>query len=346
MTAGHALTVTAADRAAHLEAARAAGAGGIGLRGGGRDYCRALSDVTDGWVRQLFAQAVEANPELKGRLAILAVGGYGRGELAPQSDLDVLLVHDVKGKKAMAAIEPIASALWYPMWDAGIKLGHAVRSVKEAMTLAADDLDSATALLTARWLAGDESLASEVIERGNASWGMHADRFLGGLRSRVRERQNQAGDVAYRLEPDLKSGHGGLRDVQSLMWARESGLAVLPEDLVELDRCYDTLLGVRVALHLSTQRPGDVLRLEDQDAASATGGWDDADALMADVAAAGRTIAWLIDENWGRSVASDDRPPDRAISSGIVLRNGEIELSDIANPASDPTLVLQAAVDT
>ena len=344
MTAGHALTVTAADRAAHLEAARAAGAAGIGLRGGGRDYCRALSDVTDGWVRQLFAQAVETNPELKGRLAILAVGGYGRGELAPYSDLDVLLVHDVKGKKAMAAIEPIASALWYPMWDAGIKLGHAVRSVKEAMTLAADDLDSATALLTARWLAGDESLASEVMARGSASWGMHADRFLGGLRSRVRERQNQSGDVAYRLEPDLKIGHGGLRDVQSLIWARESGLAVLAEDLVELDRCYDTLLGVRVALHLSTQRPGDVLRLEDQDAASAIGGWDDADALMADVAAAGRTIAWLVDENWGRSVASDDRLPDRAISSGIVLRNGEIELSEIANPASDPTLVLQAAV--
>lgn len=344
MTAGAAPNFAAADRAAHLVQAKAGGVGNVGLRDGGLTYCRTLSDLTDEWVSHLYAQAVAANPEVKGRISVLAVGGYGRGELAPYSDLDVLLVHDVKGKKAMAAVEPIASALWYPMWDAGIKLGHAVRSVKETMTLAADDLDSATALLTARWLGGDESLAAEVVERGRTSWQMHADRFLGGLRSRMRKRQDQAGDVAYRLEPDLKIGHGGLRDVQSLMWARESGLAVLPEDLVELDRCYDTLLGVRVALHLSTQRAGDVLRLEDQDAASATGGWDDADALMADVAAAGRTIAWLVDENWGRSVASDDRPPDRAISSGIVLRAGEIELSDLADPASDPTLVLQAAV--
>lgn len=338
------MTFTAADRTAHLKQAKADGVGSAGLRGGGGAYCRTLSDLTDVWVRQLFEQAVAANPEVKGRIAILAVGGYGRGELAPYSDLDVLLVHDVKAKKAQAGIEPIASALWYPMWDAGIKLGHAVRSVKETLTLAVDDLDSATALLTARWLAGDESLAADVITRGRTSWDTHAERFLGGLRSRVRQRQNQAGDVAYRLEPDLKSGHGGLRDVQSLMWARESGLAVLPEDLVELDQCYDTLLGVRVAVHLSTQRSGDVLRLEDQDAASATGGWQDADALMADVAAAGRTIAWLVDENWGRSVASEERLPDRAISSGIVLRNGEIELSDIADPASDPTLVLQAAV--
>ncbi len=128
------------------------------------------------------------------------------------------------------------------------------------------------------------------------------------------------------------------------MWARAGGLALLPQDLVELDRCDDVLLGVRVALHLATGRAGDVLRLEDQDATALAGGWADADALMADVAAAGRTIAWLVDENWGRSVASADRLADRAISSGIVLRNGEIELSARADPVADPTLVLQAAV--
>jgi len=277
-------------------------------------------------------------------MAILAVGGYGRRELAPFSDLDLLLVHDIKSKKAIADIEPIATALWYPMWDAGIKLGHAVRSVKEQMALASDDLDTATALLNARPLAGDESLADEVIAKGKASWTKRSDRFLGELRARVRQRQDDAGDIAYRLEPDLKLGHGGLRDVQSLMWAEASGLSILPEDLTDLRECYDTLLGVRVALHLATERPGDILRLEDQDNASDVGGWNDADELMADIAAAGRTIAWLVDENWGRSVASDDRLPDRAISSGIVLNNGEIELSELADPATDTTLVLQAAV--
>ncbi len=343
MTSGVSASLAATDRAQHLEQARTA-LPAQGLRSGGRAYCGTLCELTDGWVQQLFADAVAAHPPTKGRVALLAVGGYGRGELAPYSDLDLLLVHDLKSKKAQAAIEPIASALWYPMWDAGIKLGHAVRSVKEQMALASEDLDSATALLTARPLAGDESLADEVIAKGRASWLTNSERFLGGLRRRVRQRQDDAGDVAYRLEPDLKLGHGGLRDVQSLMWARESGLSMLPEDLLELDRCYDTLLGVRVALHSATGRPGDVLRLEDQNAVSAAGHWTDDDELMADIAAAGRTIAWLVDENWGRSVATDDRLPDRAISSGIVLRNGEIELSDRADPTRDTTLVLQAAV--
>jgi [protein-PII] uridylyltransferase len=180
--------------------------------------------------------------------------------------------------------------------------------------------------------------------KGRASWDKHSGTFLAGLRGRVRERQDNAGDVAYRLEPDLKSGHGGLRDVQSLKWAHQSGLSILPEDFVELERCYDVLLGARVALHCSTGRPGDVLRLEDQDSTAQAGGWSDADDLMADIAAAGRTIAWLVDENWGRSVALADRLPDRAISSGIVLRNGEIELAAAADPVADPTLVLQAAV--
>lgn len=315
-----------------------------GLRSGGRAYCESLCALTDAWVQRLFDEAITAHPQDKGRVAILAVGGYGRAELAPYSDLDVLLVHDMKSKKAVAAIEPLASALWYPMWDAGMKLGHAVRSVKEQMALASEDLDSATALLTGRFLAGDASLAAEVIDKGQASWRANSEQFLGGLRARVRQRQDDAGDVAYRLEPDLKLGHGGLRDVQSLIWARESGMALLPHDLQDLERCYDTLLGVRVALHLSTERAGDVLRLEDQRAVSATGGWRDDDELMADIAAAGRTIAWLVDENWGRSVADDDRLSDRVISSGIVIRNGEIELSDRADPATDTTLVLQAAV--
>jgi [protein-PII] uridylyltransferase len=178
VTSGVSAPLTAADRAQHLEHARAS-VPAQGLRSGGREYCRSLCALTDEWVQQLFADVVAAHPPAKGRVALIAVGGYGRGELAPYSDLDLLLVHDMKSKKALAAIEPIASALWYPMWDAGIKLGHAVRSVKEQMALASEDLDSATALLTARPLAGDESLAEEVIAKGRAAWVTHSERFLG-----------------------------------------------------------------------------------------------------------------------------------------------------------------------
>jgi [protein-PII] uridylyltransferase len=309
----------------------------------GLDYCRALADVTDDWVVAIFDDALDKIKRPGGRVALLAVGGYGRGELAPQSDLDLLLVHDVKARKVAKEIEPLASAIWYPLWDSGVKLGHAVRRIDEQLDLATTDLDSATALVTARPLAGDDDLAAQVVEQGVALWRRNSERHLEALRNRVRVRQEGAGDVAYRLEPDLKDGHGGLRDVQSLWWAEAAGLRLIAEDLIELDRSYDVLLRARVALHLATGRIGDVLRLEDQDAAATAGGWRDADDLMADVAAAGRTVAWLCDENWGRAIETASTP-DRAVAPGVVLRSGEIELAANADPIADSTLVLQTAV--
>ncbi len=330
--------MTSPVRAGHLNEAGAA------VDRPGRAYCRALADVTDDWVITIFDEAMATTDRRAGRVALLAIGGYGRGELAPQSDLDLLLVHDVKAKKVAKEIEPVASAIWYPLWDAGVKLGHAVRRIDEQLDLARTDLDSATALVSARPLAGDDELAAEVIAEGLALWRNHRMRHLAELRDRVRVRQESAGDVAYRLEPDLKDGHGGLRDVQSLWWAEAAGLHLIAEDIIELDRSYDVLMRARVSLHLATDRPGDVLRLEDQDAAATCGDWRDADDMMADVAAAGRTIAWLCDENWGRAVENPVTAPDRAVAPGVVLRNGEIELAADADPATDATLVLQTAV--
>lgn len=323
-------------RAARLEEAETR------VDGYGREYCRVLAELTDEWVIALFAAAVDEHRPA-GRVALLAIGGYGRGELAPGSDLDLVLVHDVKPKKVAKQIEPTASALWYPLWDAGVKLGHAVRRIDEQLDLARTDLDSATALITARPLAGDDLLADEVVAEGRALWRSNGPKFLAELRDRVRVRQESAGDVAYRLEPDLKDGHGGLRDVQSLWWAQEGGLDLRAEDLIDLDHCYDVLLRARVALHRSTGRLGEVLRLEDQDAAAAAGGWRDADHMMTDVAAAGRTIAWLCDENWGR-VRSAPVAEEQAVAPGVVVRAGEVELADDADPSTDSTLVLQTAV--
>jgi [protein-PII] uridylyltransferase len=147
-------------RQGHLDAV--ASANPDDLRNGGAAYCESLAGITDDWVRSLFAAAVSDHAPAKDRFALLAVGGFGRGELAPWSDLDLLLVHDLKGKKAASVVEAVASALWYPLWDAGVKLGHAVRTVKEQLVIIGEDLDSATALLTARFLAGDRDLADEV----------------------------------------------------------------------------------------------------------------------------------------------------------------------------------------
>lgn len=304
---------------------------------------RALADLTDAWVIDLFEEA-SASARPGARIALLAVGGYGRGELAPFSDLDLLLVYDAKPNKVRTLVEPVASAIWYPLWDAGVKLGHAVRSVRDQQSLATEDLDSATALLTARPLAGDDQLAFDVIELGRSIWARRGE-HLTELRRRVRERQAATGDVAYRLEPDLKDGHGGLRDIQSLWWANAGGLDVRAEDLIDLGSCYEVLTRARVSLHLSAGRPGDTLRLEDQDGAAAEGGWSDADEMMGDVAAAGRTVAWLVDENWGRvehALPSAGEPVP--IAPGLVTYAGEIELAEGVDPGGDPTLTLRAAV--
>ncbi len=331
--------MTPADRQRQLVEA----AGPTGDRRG-RRYCRALATITDEWVAGIFDAAVRAHEPDGVRLALLAIGGYGRGELCPHSDLDLLLVHDVKPKRVGKLVEPVASAIWYPLWDSGVKLGHAVRSIDEQVALARDDLDSATAMLTARPLAGDDGLAACVIDEAAALWEERGAGYFTELHGRVAERQRSAGDVAYRLDPDLKDGHGGLRDVQSLWWAGAGGLNIVAADLIDLDACYDMLLRARVALHLATGRPAEILRLEDQDGTAVAGGWTDADALMADVASAGRTVAWLVDENWGRAVGAPDAGPNRLVAPGIILHGGEIQLTDGADPTTDPTLVLSAGV--
>jgi [protein-PII] uridylyltransferase len=304
----------------------------------GRELCRELSAVTDAWVRALFEDARAAQARAP-RVALLAVGGYGRGELAPFSDLDLLLVHETNSRR----VEPLASALWYPLWDAGVRLGHAVRSVDEQQKLSKTDLDTATALLTARYIAGDHKLGAAVVESGRAMWTRRRKRWLTDLQERVRARQATAGEVAYTLEPDLKDGHGGLRDVQSLWWALSAGLVVPPSDLEALEESYGVLVAARVALHRATSRPGETLRLEDQDAVAKVSGHGDADLLMADVAAAARKIAWIADEAWGRLGRSTGGSAER-ISPGVVLLDGEIELAEGTDPKTDPTLVFKCAV--
>src|SRR4051812_27425034 len=112
----------------------------------GTAWCRAHSALVDEWLAQLFNEAggADGGPGARrGRVALVAVGGYGRSELCPQSDLDVMLVHE--GSRDVAAL---ADRIWYPIWDAGLKLGHSVATIREALELASNDLDTATALLS------------------------------------------------------------------------------------------------------------------------------------------------------------------------------------------------------
>jgi [protein-PII] uridylyltransferase len=307
----------------------------------GAPLCRALAHATDSWLAGVFADsgAVELGP-----VALVAVGGYGRGELAPASDLDVLLLHDTK-----RGIEKVAERIWYPVWDARLKLGHSVRTVKEALRLAADDLDTATSLLDIRHVAGDAALTRRLHDDARAQWRKRGRSWLTELARRVDEQHARYGEVAFLLEPNLKEGRGGLRDVHALGWAQAAEMVLLAGDREHLERSYDVLLGARVELHRITGRAGDVLTLEDQDAVAARLGHVDADELMSAVSAAARTIAWTSDEAWQRVTATLQGPSgkaarrDRPVATGVVLRDGEVHLDSSANPASDPTLLLRVA---
>ena len=273
----------------------------------------------------------------------MAVGGYGRQELSLQSDIDLLLVHQRRGD-----VRELADRIWYPIWDAGLKLGHAVRTPDEALALAANDLDTATGLLDSRLIAGDAELAADLTARARRLWHKRARRFLGVMAERVRERHHKHGEVAFLLEPDLKDGRGGLRDVHTLHWAQAAQSIMWEGDPDRLDAAYDLLLAARVELHRRTGRPGDRLLLQEQDAVSAALGYPDADDLVRDLAQAARTIAWTSDDAWSRIESSLTGPlgrlrRERALAPGLVLRDGEVHVTADADIAGDPTLPLRAA---
>jgi [protein-PII] uridylyltransferase len=306
----------------------------------GSAWCHAHTARIDAWIRELWAEVAADVPGV----ALVATGGHGRAELCPQSDLDLLLVvrnHDKRTNE-------LASGLWYPMWDQGLKLGHSVRTVDEALALAKDDLDTATALLTTRHLAGDEALARTLGERALGQWRTGAKRAIQELAERVERRHERVGEVAFLLEPDLKEGRGGLRDVHALSWLDLAQPVLSPSDEASLRESYEVLLAARVELHRRSGRRSDVLLLQEQDAIAGALGVRDADVLMKHVAASARAIAWTSDIVWHRVRAVSrrgklfrDRP--REVSPGVVLEDRTIRLSPDAE-IDDAALILRVAL--
>ncbi len=253
----------------------------------GSQFTRQLSDSADHWLENLFNNAAGDRTDI----ALLAVGGYGRKDLSPLSDLDVLLLH-----RTTEDIDAVAEAIWYPIWDQGEKLGHAVRTIEETLDLATTDLDTATALLSCRHIAGSKHLAEELSSLALSQWKNNARSWLPKLASSIQERHRIKGEVAFMLEPELKEGRGGLRDVHAIDWADQSGQGPLEVERNQLQESYEVILRARVELHRSAKRSSDKLLLEQQDAVSEALGYEDADVLMADVASAARRIAWNTDE--------------------------------------------------
>ncbi|MFE0695699.1 [protein-PII] uridylyltransferase [Streptomyces sp. NPDC058869] len=314
----------------------------------------ALARLTDAWLTGLFTAAA-TRAGVRGA-ALVAVGGYGRGELSPRSDLDLLLLHD--GSAAPAAVAALADALWYPVWDLGLALDHSVRTPGEARKTAGEDLKVQLGLLDARPVAGDLGLAAGLRNAILADWRNQAPKRLPALHELCRERAERTGELQFLLEPDLKEARGGLRDATALRAVAASWVADAPRE--GLDRARRTLLDARDALHLTTGRATDRLALQEQDQVAASLGLLDADTLLRQVYEAARTVSYATDVTWRevnrvlrarsarprlRSLLGGARPaPERTpLADGVVEADGEVILARAARPERDPVLTLRAA---
>ena len=310
----------------------------------------------DSWLSGLLADAAAGTPPPRPRrgappprqgtdgVALLAVGSLGRGELPPYGDLDLVLVHEDRPE-----IAALADALWYPIWDAGLRLDHSVRSVADTVTVAAQDVKAGLGLLDVRLVAGDAELAGRVRTAARAGWRQSASRLLPQLRDLRRGRARQLGELAFLLEPDLKEAYGGLREGQVL---RAIAVAQLADDpSAEVEQSYAFLLDVRDELRSRAARPTDVLVRQEQRPVAEALGLADEDALLREVSLAGRRMAFVADETWRRVEAALVRRPRASLrrvrreplADGVVRQGDEVVLARDAHPAADPGLLLRAA---
>src|SRR3954451_15389973 len=198
----------------------------------------------------LCAKAYEQSGGPESGAALVAVGGYGRGELAPYSDLDVVLVSDDG-----VDVAGVAQQVWYPLWNSGTRLDHSVRTMAEMVEAADADLKVALGLLDARHLAGDTGLTMRLRTTMLAHWRRGSRDRLPALRELVRTRHELVGELAHLSVPDVKEAEGGLRDATVLKALVATWLVDVPH--VELERSRLALLDVRDAVQVAAGRGTD-----------------------------------------------------------------------------------------
>ncbi|HZC54048.1 MAG TPA: [protein-PII] uridylyltransferase, partial [Mycobacterium sp.] len=309
-------------------------------------------DLHESW---LTAKAAEIGITDTSGFAVVGIGGIGRHELLPYSDLDLMLLHD---NKSADVLQRVADKLWYPLWDANVRLDHSVRTVSGALGVANADMIAALGMLDARHIAGDPELSDELIAGARKQWRSAIRSRMDELVEITQARWQRCGRISQRAEPDLKSGRGGLRDVQLLdalgvaQLIDRHGMGRPETPGGSLDDAYLTLLDVRTELHRVSGRGRDQLLAQFADEISAALHIGDRFDLSRKLSSAGRTIGYHAES--GMRTAENAlprrgvsalvrRPKRRPLDEGVVEYAGEIVLARDAQPETDPGLVLRVA---
>ena len=243
---------------------------------------RSRAVILDVLIQNLFDYAIKVAKESMGKvkpMCVLATGGYGRGELSPHSDIDLMFLYPrtSMGKSLDILKETMTREILYPLWDTGLKVGHASREVKEALVESQKDIRNKNSMLDGRFLCGDRKIAQKFIEkfhkfcrRNNPS------EYLKELLLHQQKRRLEKGSTVFLQAPDVKNGVGGLRDYQGILWMTKvkfdkhglDGLVnkkyLTEHEANSLEEAYSFLLRVRNELHFRSKRPVDILHLEKQ----------------------------------------------------------------------------------
>lgn len=346
---------------------------------GGRSFAQKRADLMAVVLRHVWDGAwqssVRAGKAKAPRVSLMAVGGFGRGELNPGSDIDIHFLHDAKGRDDAALVKEIVEQVLYMLWDVGFHVGHATRTSAEEVENANSDLRTKTALLESRLLIGDESLYAEfgrTFERLCLKG--REQEFLNWRMADQAERHGKHGNTVFLQEPHVKNGCGGLRDYQNMLWmARVKRGLRSSAELVEaqlltvterkqLDQAYDFLLRLRTELHYLQKRNGDILTLQLQGRIANSFRYKQhtilrrTEALMRNYYQHTNTIYHLTN-NLARRFAGTAAPsrkmrwsflPFRAakpeIIDGFILQDGVLEATEPGVFTADPFRILRVFV--
>src|SRR6478672_3602599 len=283
------------------------------------------------WLQDIWSQATRgARSE---GVALAVVGSFARREAGPLSDFDLVLLHYGRSLTT-AEVTELADRLWYPIWDAGARLDHSVRTVTQCRSVASADLAAAVGLLDLDWVAGDQEVVAATRATLAHDWRGNARKRLPQLIESIEERHTRHGDLAQTLEPDLKEARGGLRDMTVLRALTSAWLADRPHG--DTDRAYAHLLDVRDAVHVVTGRGRDRLGKEDHDSVAALLGLPDSDTLLTGVVTSARTIAYALDGTVRRASQAQRARTLRVLRAALVAARHHLPLSPstIANLAT------------